>query len=40
VTTVVLIVEDEQPIRELVQGLLADEGCGVLGAPNGAVALE
>jgi CheY-like chemotaxis protein len=40
VTVIVLVVDDEDPIRELVRGLLMDEGYQVLDAPNGAVALE
>ena len=39
-TTPVLVVEDEEPIRELVRGLLVDEGYPVIEAANGAAALE
>jgi CheY-like chemotaxis protein len=37
---IILVAEDEDPIRELVRGLLTDEGYQVLDAPNGARALE
>jgi len=40
VTTIILVVEDEDPIRELVRGVLVDEGYAVSEAANGAAALE
>lgn len=39
-TTIILVVDDEDPIRELVTGLLEDEGYRVVGARHGAHALE
>ena len=39
-TVIVLVAEDEDPIRELVRGLLTDEGYHILVVPNGARALE
>jgi two-component system, chemotaxis family, chemotaxis protein CheY len=36
----VLVVEDDDSIREMLELALADEGYEVLSAPNGAVALE
>jgi DNA-binding response OmpR family regulator len=36
----VLLVEDEEPLRELVASLLTDNGYTVLQAPNGKVAIE
>jgi CheY-like chemotaxis protein len=40
VTTIILVVEDEDPIRELVRGLLEGEGYDVREARHGAYALE
>ncbi len=36
----VLVVDDEDPFREVLQRMLEEEGCGVLAAANGAEALE
>jgi DNA-binding response OmpR family regulator len=37
---IVLIVDDEEPLREVLQKMLEDEGCGVLTARDGLEALE
>ena len=36
----VLVVDDDQPIRDLIATVLADEGYEAVVAPNGAVALD
>jgi CheY-like chemotaxis protein len=40
VKTIILVVDDEDPIRELVTRLLEDEGYRVVGARHGGHALE
>jgi CheY-like chemotaxis protein len=37
---IILIVDDEAPIRHVLLDLLADEGYQTMGAPNGRIALE
>ena len=39
-TATILIVEDDQDIREMLQSLLEDEGYGIWTAVNGRVALD
>lgn len=37
---IILVVDDEAPIRHVLLDLLADEGYQTMGAPNGRIALE